>query len=91
MFVNDIKAKINAALAVGADDIVGALLDRDADRLREAIRSQTMAMAGNYEICTSPTLESKIPLGAAAEMFNQFLRSDEYRWVRNMHAEGEMT
>ena len=61
------------------------------DRLREAIRGQTMAMAGNYEICTSPTLESKIPLGAAAEMFNQFLRSDEYRWVRNMHAEGEMT
>ena len=37
VFVNDIKAKINAALAVGSDDIVGALLDRDADRLREAI------------------------------------------------------
>ena len=37
VFVNDIKAKINAALAVGSDDIIGALLDRDADRLREAI------------------------------------------------------
>ena len=37
VFVNDIKAKINAALAVGTGDIVGALLDRDADALREAI------------------------------------------------------
>ena len=37
VFVNDIKAKINAALAVGTGDIVGALLDRDADALRQAI------------------------------------------------------
>ena len=37
VFVNNIKAKINAALSVGTGDIVGALLDRDADRLREAI------------------------------------------------------
>ena len=37
VFVNDIKAKINSALAVGTGDIVGALLDRDADALREAI------------------------------------------------------
>ena len=37
VFVNDIKAKINMGLAVGTDDIVGALLDRDADALRKAI------------------------------------------------------
>ena len=37
VFVNDIKAKINAALSVGTGDIVGALLDRDADALRQAI------------------------------------------------------
>lgn len=37
VFVNDIKAKIDAKLSVGTDDIVEALLDRDADRLREAI------------------------------------------------------
>ncbi|MBP5320484.1 MAG: AAA family ATPase [Kiritimatiellae bacterium] len=37
VFVNDIKAKINAVLAVGSDEIVGALLDRDADTLRQAI------------------------------------------------------
>ena len=59
------------------------------DRLREAIREQTLELAGNYEICTSPALESKIPLGAAAEMFTRFLRSDEYRWVYNMLGERE--
>ncbi len=37
VFVNDIKAKINSALSVGSDDIVGALLDRNADGLRKAI------------------------------------------------------
>ena len=37
VFVNDIKAKIDAKLSVGTDGIVEALLDRDADRLREAI------------------------------------------------------
>ena len=37
VFVNDIKAKINMGLVVGTDDIVGALLDRDADALRKAI------------------------------------------------------
>ena len=37
VFVNDIKAKINLGLAVGTDDIIGALLDRDADALRKAI------------------------------------------------------
>jgi len=58
-------------------------------RLREAIREQTLELSGNYEICTSPALESKIPLGAAAEMFTRFLRSDEYRWVYNMMGEKE--
>ena len=37
VFVNDIKAKINFGLTVGTDDIVGALLDRDAGALRQAI------------------------------------------------------
>ena len=37
VFVNDIKAKINLGLAVGTDDIVWALLVRDADALRKAI------------------------------------------------------
>lgn len=58
------------------------------DRLGEAIRSQTLELSRDYEICTSPELESRIPLGAAAEMFTQFLHSDEYRWVYSMLKEG---
>ena len=54
------------------------------ERLYGAIREHTLEISGNYEICTSPALESKIPLGAAVEMFTRFLRSDEYRWVSKM-------
>ena len=39
VFVSDIKAKINNALAVGTGDIVDALLDRDAEALKSAISS----------------------------------------------------
>ena len=58
------------------------------ERLREAIRANTLEISRDYEIRTSPELESKIPLGAAAEMFTQFLHSDEYRWVYSMLGEG---
>ena len=39
VFVSDIRNKINGALAVGTDDIVDALLDRDAEALKSAIGS----------------------------------------------------
>lgn len=58
------------------------------DGLREAIRAHTLEISRDYEIRTSPELESKIPLGAAAEAFTRFLHSDEYRWVYSMLGEG---
>ena len=39
VFVSDIRNKINNALSVGTGDIVGALLDRDAEALKSAISS----------------------------------------------------
>ena len=39
VFVGDIRNKINNALEVGTGDIVGALLDRDAEALKSAIAS----------------------------------------------------
>ena len=39
VFVGDIRSKINNALEIGTGDIVGALLDRDAEALRSAIAS----------------------------------------------------
>lgn len=59
------------------------------DQLRDAIRGQTLEISGDYEICASPALESKLPLGAAAEVFARFLRSQEYRWVTSMLGERE--
>lgn len=59
------------------------------NRLSEAIQSQTLALSSGYRICASPALESKIPLGAAAEVFIKYLHSDEFRWVDNMLEEGE--
>ena len=59
------------------------------NKLSEAIHSQTLELSSGCRICTSPALESKIPLGAAAEVFIKYLRSDEFRWIHNMPEEGE--
>lgn len=61
------------------------------DKLSEAIHSQTLELSSGCRICTSPALESKIPLGAAAEVFMEYLHSDEFRWIHNMPEEGEQT
>ena len=61
------------------------------DRLTEAIRSHTLALSSGYRICTSLALESKIPLGAAAEVFIKYLHSDEFRWVDSILEEEEQT
>ena len=58
-------------------------------KLREAVRSQTLALSGGYRILTSPELESKIPLGAAAEVFAKYLHSDEFRWIYDILEERE--
>jgi len=52
VFVNDIKAKINLGLAVGTDDIVGALLDRDADALRKAIAAFLLESVSYFDAAT---------------------------------------
>ena len=61
------------------------------NRLSDAIHSQTLALSSGYSICTSPELESRIPLGAAAEVFITYLRSDEFHWVNHLLEEGEQT
>ena len=60
------------------------------ERLRDAVRGQTLALSGGYRILTSPALESKIPLGAAAEVFTKYLHSDEFRWIHSIVEEREV-
>ena len=57
------------------------------DRLTEAIRSRILELNRGCRICTSPELESRLPIGAAAEMFTRFLRRDDYQWVYSMLGE----
>ena len=57
------------------------------DRLTEAILGRILELNRGCRICTSPELESKLPIGAAAEMFTRFLRRDDYQWVYSMLGE----
>ena len=50
-------------------------------QLEMAIRENTLSLACDFELCTSPNLEKKLPLGAVAEIFSSYLRMDDYKWV----------
>lgn len=50
-------------------------------QLETAIRENVLSLASNFEIRVSGTLESIMPLGAVAEIFSNYLKMDDYRWV----------
>lgn len=50
-------------------------------QLELAIRENTISVAGDFELQTSPNLEENLPLGAVAEVFSSYLRTDDYKWV----------
>ncbi len=49
--------------------------------LEHAIREHTITLAEDFEIRLSNSLESLLPWGAVAELFSDFLGSENYRWV----------
>ena len=49
--------------------------------LETSIRENTIAIAGNFDIRISSSMETILPLGAAAELFTAFLKMDNYKWV----------
>lgn len=49
--------------------------------LEESIRENVLTLSRNFELYTSATLESNLPLGAAAELFSNYLRIDDHKWV----------
>ena len=51
------------------------------DRLEDAIRDNTLSLARGFEIKRSETLEKNIPLGAVAELFCGYLKTEDYSWV----------
>lgn len=54
--------------------------------VRAAIEENVVMLSRNFELCVSSKLETILPLGAAAEMFTQFLRSEENLWIYQINA-----
>ena len=58
------------------------------DHLKQAIRENAFSFSGNFEIRTSTSSESIMPLGAAADIFRSFLQAEDYKWVYDLRLEG---
>ena len=50
-------------------------------QLELAIRENTLCLSGDFELRVSTSLETILPLGAVAEIFASYLRSNDYKWV----------
>lgn len=55
-------------------------------QLETAIRENVLSLTSNFEIRVSNSLESIMPLGAVAEIFSDYLKMDDYRWVYQMQS-----
>ena len=51
------------------------------ERLEQAIRENTLIIASDFSLRISDKMEELLPLGAVAEVFSGYLRSDDYKWV----------
>ena len=71
---------LNPELVVLYGFMIG-LGDYFLQQLELAIRENTLSLAGDFELRTSPSLETSLPLGAVAEIFSSYLRADDYKWV----------
>lgn len=76
---------LNPELVVLYGFMIG-LGDYFLQQLELAIRENTISLAGDFELRTSPALERSLPLGAVAEIFSSYLRSGDYKWVYQMQA-----
>ena len=71
VFVSDIRNKINNALEVGTGDIVGALLDRDAEALKSAIASFLLESVSYFDAAAEGFFHG-LTLGFLAVMRKRF-------------------
>ena len=51
------------------------------EHLERAIRENTLIIASDFELKCSDKLEELLPLGAVAEVFSGYLKSENYKWV----------
>ena len=59
------------------------------EEIKSILRRNTLVLLRGYQVAVNPSLESLLPLGAAAEMFNEFLKTDDFNWVYRLQREPE--
>jgi len=51
------------------------------DQLERSLRENTLSIASDFSLKVSGAMEELLPLGAVAEIFSGYLRSEDYKWV----------
>ena len=59
------------------------------EEIKSILRRNTLVLLRGYQVAVNPSMESLLPLGAAAEMFNEFLKTDDFNWVYRLQREPE--
>lgn len=59
------------------------------DEIKSILRRNTLVLLRGYTVTVNPNMESLLPLGATAEMFNEYLRTDDYNWIYKLQREPE--
>ena len=55
-------------------------------QLQTSILENTIALANDFSIRVSASMETILPLGAVAELFTAYLKMDDYKWVYQLNA-----
>ncbi len=53
--------------------------------LEQSLRENVLAISSGFELKISDSMETLLPLGAVAEIFSAYLRSDDYQWVYQLN------
>lgn len=50
-------------------------------KLEQSLRDNVLSIASDFELRISSSMDELLPLGAVAEIFSEYLHSDDYKWV----------
>lgn len=59
------------------------------DEIRSILRRNTLVILRDYQVVVSHSMETLMPLGAAAEMFSKYLHTDEFSYIYRLPKESE--
>jgi predicted NBD/HSP70 family sugar kinase len=55
------------------------------NHLEQSLRENVLAISANFALRVSDSMDALLPLGAVAEIFSSYLRSDDYKWVYQLN------